>query len=90
MKAMYFLKQEDVFSLNDLKSFHAYIIPPVRMLLTVYLVFFGYKFPGKASKKVPRSKNLYTQSFTAVSMFKIHVPDKKKEQSNKPVQSLHS
>ena len=53
-------------------------------------VLFGYKFPGKAS----RVKNLYSQPFrywpAAVSIFKMHVLGKKKENSNKPVQSLHS
>ena len=51
---------------------------------------FSYKFPGKAS----RVKNLYSQPFrhwpAAVSIFKIHVSGKKKKNSNKPVQSLHS
>ena len=51
---------------------------------------FGYKFPGKGS----RVKNLYSKSFrhwsVAVSIFKIYVSGKKKEKSNKSVQSLHS
>ena len=39
MKTLYSLKQKNVFDLNGLKSFHGYVIPLVKMLLTVYLVF---------------------------------------------------
>ena len=39
MKTLYSLKQKDVFDLNGLKSFHGYVIPLVKMLLTDYLVF---------------------------------------------------
>ena len=51
---------------------------------------FDYKFVGKKT----RVKNIYSQPFrhwpAAVSIFKIHVSGKKKENSNKAVQSLHS
>ena len=61
------------------------------MLLTVYLVFcLAISFQEKHQEL----KSLYGYPFrhwpAAVSVFKIHVSGKKKEKSNKPVQSLHS
>ena len=48
MKTLYSLTQKDVFDLNDLKSFHGYVIPLVKMLLNVYLAFcLAISFQGK-------------------------------------------
>ena len=81
---MYFPKQEDVFNLNDLKSFHGYIFPPIRMLLAVYLVYcLAISFQEKHQKKYQESKifihNPLQQFLYLKYMFQI---GKKNNQTN--------
>ena len=88
MKTLHSLNRVSSFQLKEFPWL--FYSPSENATFCLSCVLFGFKFPPKASW----IKNLYSQLFrhwpAAVSTFKIHVSSKKKEKSNKPVQSLHS
>ena len=92
MKTLYSLTQKDVFDLNDLKSFHGYVIPLVKMLLNVYLAFcLAISFQGKHQElKIFIANPLGTDQQQFLYLKYMLQAKIKKENSDKPVQSLHS